>query len=90
MSHGSIIEDPKSSSLGSLRIPESRTGFFGYLEEKSQQHVSVDSIMTDEWQPTLTRLTRNFGPKECPQMGHPMSIISDPRLYMALPQVILS
>jgi len=48
MSHGSTIEDPELSPLGSLRIPESRACFFGYLEEKSQQHVSVDLIMTDE------------------------------------------
>ncbi|KXN87062.1 AMP deaminase [Leucoagaricus sp. SymC.cos] len=37
MSSGSIgngtVEEP------SLRIPESRDGFFGYLEEKSQQHI---------------------------------------------------
>jgi len=48
MSHGSTIEDPELSPLSSLRIPESRAGFFGYSEEKSQQHVSVDLIITDE------------------------------------------
>lgn len=42
MSTESPNEAPENSpeiSSGSLRIPESRDGFFGYLEEKSQQHI---------------------------------------------------
>jgi len=41
-------ESPPNISLESLRIPEPRDSFFGYLEEKSQQHVGVDLIVTDE------------------------------------------
>jgi AMP deaminase len=43
----SVDEASPNLSSGSLRIPESRDGFFGYLEEKSQQHVSIRAPQYD-------------------------------------------
>lgn len=78
MAPDSPSSDPTSATSpslpsGSLTIPESRDGFFGYQEEKSQQHVRFDLYVADGCDlRQIVRFTRNIGHIDAARIPNPM------------------